>query len=48
MDINVRFEDESELSIVEAYGCPQPEEIHNQGTVEEDDPRYISFMEHFK
>ena len=41
----VQFSDSQETKIVTVFGCPQdPVYWPNQGTVEDDDPRYLEFL----
>jgi hypothetical protein len=41
----VQFEDENELRIIAAFGCSQDSGAYpNQGEVDEDDPRYIAWL----
>lgn len=43
--IHVQFADETETVVMTVFGCVQGPEIPNQGEIEEDDPRYLSFLE---
>ncbi|KAB0509695.1 tail fiber assembly protein [Pseudomonas moorei] len=41
----VQFSDSSEVSVVSVFGNPQdPGEYPNQGEVQDDDPRYLAFI----
>ncbi len=43
--IFVQFDDDKELKIVSVFGNPQDVETHpNQGSVEDDDARYLAFI----
>lgn len=45
MKINIQFADSTEQTIVAYFSCPQdPDAWPNQGTVEDNDPRYIAFI----
>ncbi len=40
----VQFSDSTEATIVSLFGCAQdPKTFPNQGTVEADDPRYLTY-----
>jgi hypothetical protein len=42
----VQFTDSTETTIVSVFGSPQDQTVFpNQGTVEDDDPRYLAFMD---
>ncbi|EOZ7424439.1 hypothetical protein ACNSPB_09715 [Yersinia enterocolitica] len=44
--IFVDFADNADTVIKSAFGSPQsPEWYHHLGTVDDDDPRYLAFME---
>ncbi|WP_027921483.1 tail fiber assembly protein [Pseudomonas sp. URMO17WK12:I12] len=43
--IHVQFADDTEAVVMTVFGCVQGPEIPNQGEIEEEDPRYLSFLE---
>ena len=44
-NVYVRFANSNEATIVAVFGCPQDPEVYpNQGTIEDDDPRYLQFL----
>lgn len=48
MDINVAFKGSDEAEIVASFSCRQDEEVWEfQGTVSDDDPRWIHYAKQF-
>lgn len=44
----VQFADEAEAVIITVFSCEQDSEYYlHQGVVEDDDPRYLAFIDNF-
>lgn len=47
MKVNVQFADNTRTVIVASFGCPQSDEIPNQGVVDDESDEYKGFINSF-